>query len=119
MRLLGGPFDNRRTRSRLRCNHGDSSLGRRRDCRLRGHKKRIRFGTVVCDKGRSDVDVRPRPLDVNHWFLPLGEEDRERETKRNDGNGGRILRRAQESVLGSLLWNITYDHVLTVLPVGV
>ena len=65
---------------------------------------------MVCDKGRTDVEIRFRLLDTDHRFLPLG-EDRVRETGRNDGKDGRVL--PQGSVLGPLLWNIAYDLVLT------
>ena len=49
---------------------------------------------VVRDKERTDVEVRSRLSRRIDRVLPLGEEDFVREAGRNDGSGGRFLRRA-------------------------
>ena len=49
---------------------------------------------MVRDKERTDVEVRSRLSRRIDRVLPLGEEDFVREAGRNDGNGGRVLRRA-------------------------
>ena len=76
---------------------------------------------MVRDKGRAYVEVRIRLPGVDHRFIPLEEEDRVRETGRNDGKADVFCGVPQGSVLGRLLWNIAYDRVLTrtVLPEGV
>ena len=58
VRLPVGPFDDQRTRPRVRRDPGHISLGRRHDRHLHRHQKRVQYGTLIRDKGRADVEVR-------------------------------------------------------------